>query len=43
MVNRQARSIASTQNKLLFQTKLRALYILSSPQLCEVDAISIPN
>lgn len=32
VVNRQAQSVASIQNKLLFQTKLRAVYIVSSPQ-----------
>lgn len=43
LVNRQAQSIASIQSKLLFQTKLRALHILSSPQWYEVAAISILN
>lgn len=41
ILNRQVQTVASIQSKLLFQTKLRALYILSSLQLWEVDGISI--
>ena len=43
MVNSQPQSIASIQNKFLFQTKLRALYVLFSLQLCKVDVISISS
>lgn len=42
ILNRQVQTVASIQSKLLFQTKLRAVCILSSPQLREVDLLVFP-